>query len=80
MKEREGNVLVSRVQVEDKDTRGTVAWRVKYKIHGDMNENFRIETDPETNEGLLYVRKVWRVIINVPIEPRRNSFLAALQY
>lgn len=74
------NVLVSRVHVEDKDARGTAAWRVKYQIHGDTNENFRIETDPETNDGLLYVRKVRRVIINVPIEPRRNSFLAALQY
>lgn len=80
MKERVENVIISRVQVEDKDSRGTAAWRVKYQIHGDTNENFRIETDPETNDGLMYLRKVWCVIINVPIEPRRSSFLAALQY
>uniref|UniRef100_A0A3P9NPY2 Cadherin domain-containing protein n=1 Tax=Poecilia reticulata TaxID=8081 RepID=A0A3P9NPY2_POERE len=51
-------VLISRLQVTDEDTRGTKAWKAKYKIQGDTNNNFRIDTDPETNEGLLYVQKV----------------------
>ncbi|KAM3871780.1 cadherin-like protein 26 [Diretmus argenteus] len=57
VKETEEHVLVLRLQVTDKDTKGTAAWRAKYKIHGDTNNNFRITTDPETNEGLLYVEK-----------------------
>ncbi|XP_070766908.1 cadherin-like protein 26 isoform X2 [Enoplosus armatus] len=57
VKEGKENVLVSRLQVTDKDTKGTAAWRAKYQIQGDTNNNFRITTDPETNEGLLYVEK-----------------------
>lgn len=58
MKENVDNALVCRVQAEDEDTRGTEAWKVKYQIHGDADNNFQIETDPETNDGLLYVKKV----------------------
>lgn len=67
MKEGVENVLISRVQVRDKDSKGTAAWRVKYKIHEDTG-NFRISTDPETNDGLLYLEKVFIqcAIINVP--------------
>ncbi|TDH10364.1 hypothetical protein EPR50_G00074270 [Perca flavescens] len=57
VKEGEENVLVSRLQVTDKDSKGTAAWRAKYRILEDANNNFRITTDPETNEGLLYVEK-----------------------
>ncbi|KAF1390274.1 hypothetical protein PFLUV_G00056370 [Perca fluviatilis] len=57
VKEGEENVLVSRLQVTDKDNKGTAAWRAKYRIQEDANNNFRITTDPETNEGLLYVEK-----------------------
>uniref|UniRef100_A0A8P4G384 Cadherin domain-containing protein n=1 Tax=Dicentrarchus labrax TaxID=13489 RepID=A0A8P4G384_DICLA len=57
VKEDDENVLVSRLQVKDKDTKGTAAWRAVYKIQGDKNNNFRITTDNETNEGLLYVEK-----------------------
>ncbi|XP_029912577.1 cadherin-like protein 26 isoform X2 [Myripristis murdjan] len=57
VKEYEKNVLVLRLHVTDKDTKGTAAWKVKYTIHGDTNNNFRITTDPETNDGLLYVEK-----------------------
>lgn len=59
VKEGEQNVLVSRLQVEDKDVRGTAAWRAKFHIQGDENNNFKITTDPDTNEGLLYVEKVF---------------------
>ncbi|XP_074499918.1 cadherin-like protein 26 [Sebastes fasciatus] len=57
VKEGEENVLVKRIQVTDKDTKGTTAWKAKYKIQGDANKNFMVKTDPETNEGLLYVEK-----------------------
>ncbi|XP_033181201.1 cadherin-like protein 26 [Mastacembelus armatus] len=57
VKEGEENVLVSRLQVTDEDTKGTAAWRAIYQIHGDINNNFRITTDPETNEGLLHLKK-----------------------
>ncbi|KAL3974686.1 hypothetical protein ACER0C_023312 [Sarotherodon galilaeus] len=57
VKEGQTNVLVSRIHVHDEDTRGTPAWRAKYTIQGDTNNNFRITTDPETNDGLLHVEK-----------------------
>ncbi|XP_068454267.1 cadherin-like protein 26 [Clinocottus analis] len=57
VKEGEENVLVNRLQVTDKDNKATAAWRAKFKIQGDADNNFRIATDPETNEGLLYVTK-----------------------
>ncbi|KAK5923958.1 hypothetical protein CgunFtcFv8_000883 [Champsocephalus gunnari] len=57
VKEGEENVLVKRLQVTDRDTKGTSAWRAKYQIKEDENRNFKITTDPETNEGLLYVEK-----------------------
>ncbi|XP_056280107.1 cadherin-2A-like, partial [Pseudoliparis swirei] len=55
VKEGEENVLVNRLQVKDNDSRGTAAWRAQYQIQGDTY--FRITTDRETNEGLLYVTK-----------------------
>ncbi|XP_042347606.1 cadherin-like protein 26 [Plectropomus leopardus] len=57
VKEGLENVLVSRLQVLDDDSKFTAAWRAKYQIQGDSNNNFRIDTDPKTNEGLLYVKK-----------------------
>lgn len=59
VKEGKENVPVSRLQVRDEDTKGTGAWRAKYRIHEDTNNIFRITTDPVTNEGLLYVEKVF---------------------
>ncbi|XDV45491.1 hypothetical protein PO909_013581 [Leuciscus waleckii] len=57
VKERETGVEVLRLQVTDKDTRGSEAWKAKYTIHGDKKEQFQIETDPKTNEGILTVVK-----------------------
>ncbi|XP_056126664.1 cadherin-like protein 26 isoform X2 [Rhinichthys klamathensis goyatoka] len=57
VKERETGVEVLRLQVTDKDTRGSKAWKAKYTIHGDKKEQFKIETDPNTNEGILTVVK-----------------------
>nr|XP_040048445.1 cadherin-like protein 26 [Gasterosteus aculeatus aculeatus] len=57
VREGEENVLIKSLQVTDSDTRGTEAWRAKFRIHGDANNHFRISTDPKTNEGLLFVNK-----------------------
>ncbi|KAI5612091.1 cadherin-like protein 26 isoform X1 [Silurus asotus] len=57
IKERESGVEVLRLQVSDKDTRGTPAWRAKFTLHGDQENYFKIQTDPNTNEGILSVMR-----------------------
>lgn len=49
---------ILRVSVDDLDTPNTPAWRAKYTIiEGNENHNYKIETDPKTNEGILSVIK-----------------------
>ena len=55
------------MQATDRDTKGTDAWKVNYVIHGKSAENFRINTNPETNEGVLYVTKVLLLYIYIYI-------------
>ncbi|XP_036447122.1 cadherin-like protein 26 [Colossoma macropomum] len=57
IKERDSGVEVLRLQVADKDSPGSQAWKAKYTIHGDKEKYFKIETDPKTNEGVLTVIK-----------------------
>ncbi|XP_044076580.1 desmocollin 2 like [Siniperca chuatsi] len=58
VKENENEKLILRIPVEDKDLINTPNWISKFIItKGNENGNFRIDTDPKTNEGLLYVSK-----------------------
>ncbi|XP_051515748.1 cadherin-like protein 26 isoform X2 [Myxocyprinus asiaticus] len=57
VKERETGVEVLRLQVTDKDSPGSKAWKAKYTIIGDPKQFFKIETDPFTNEGILTIVK-----------------------
>lgn len=51
--------LILRIPVQDQDLAKTPNWVSKFVItKGNENENFRVDTDPKTNEGLLYVSKV----------------------
>ncbi|XP_048219514.1 desmocollin-2 isoform X1 [Perognathus longimembris pacificus] len=52
------DIEILRVSVEDKDLVGTPNWRANYTIlKGNENGNFKIVTDPKTNEGILCVIK-----------------------
>ncbi|KAM9224333.1 desmocollin-2 isoform 1-T1 [Dugong dugon] len=52
------DVEILRVTVEDKDLINTANWRASYTIFkGNENGNFKIVTDPKTNEGVLCVVK-----------------------
>ncbi|XP_071347594.1 desmocollin 2-like protein [Trachinotus anak] len=56
--ENEKEKLILRIPVEDKDLINTPNWISKFVItKGNENGNFRMETDPKTNDGLLYVTK-----------------------
>uniref|UniRef100_A0A8C5KY19 Desmocollin 2 n=1 Tax=Jaculus jaculus TaxID=51337 RepID=A0A8C5KY19_JACJA len=52
------DVEILRVTVQDKDLVNTPNWRANYTIlTGNENGNFKIVTDPQTNEGVLCVVK-----------------------
>ncbi|KAM9789498.1 desmocollin 2-like protein, partial [Neosynchiropus ocellatus] len=56
--ENEKDKLILRIPVDDKDLTKTPSWNSKFVISkGNENGNFRIDRDPATNEGLLYVVK-----------------------
>lgn len=53
------NVEILRLTVQDKDLVNSPNWRANYTIlKGNENGNFKIVTDPKTNEGILCVIKV----------------------
>ncbi|XP_065326101.1 desmocollin 2-like protein [Pelmatolapia mariae] len=58
VQENESEKLLLRIPVQDKDSINTSNWMSKFVItKGNENGNFRIVTDPQTNEGLLYISK-----------------------
>ncbi|KAJ3599675.1 hypothetical protein NHX12_033631 [Muraenolepis orangiensis] len=58
IEENKADVLVLRIPVEDRDEVNTNNWKAKFVlVKGNENNNFRVDTDPKTNEGLLYVVK-----------------------
>uniref|UniRef100_A0A3P8YLD2 Cadherin domain-containing protein n=1 Tax=Esox lucius TaxID=8010 RepID=A0A3P8YLD2_ESOLU len=63
----ESNKEIVRVSVTDADTPNTPGWRAVYSIvKGNEDGNYKIVTDPKTNEGVLSVIKV------SPFEPSRS--------
>lgn len=56
--ENRGGNEIGRVNVTDRDDRGTRNWEAKYTISNDPKGHFAISTDPATNEGVLTVVKV----------------------
>ncbi|XP_059185589.1 cadherin-like protein 26 [Centropristis striata] len=57
VKEDETGTSPLRLHVTDKDTQNSPAWRARYTIHGDEGGHFKIQTDPDTNDGILTVVK-----------------------
>lgn len=49
---------IGRVNVTDRDDRGTGNWEARYSIANDPEGNFAISTDPATNQGVLTVVEV----------------------
>ncbi|XP_056126684.1 cadherin-like protein 26, partial [Rhinichthys klamathensis goyatoka] len=46
---------VCRVQVTDTDSRGSAAWRARYSLRGEEAQHFKIQTEPDTNDGVVTV-------------------------
>ncbi|KAG7265555.1 hypothetical protein CRUP_007705 [Coryphaenoides rupestris] len=57
VKEGQVGVVPLRLHVTDGDPQHTPAWNAVYTMEGDTGGNFKIETDPNTNDGVLTVIK-----------------------
>lgn len=65
MKAQRSGEPVYRLQVTDKDSRGSAAWRARYSLQGDEAQHFKIQTDPETNDGVITIAEVRRDSENI---------------
>uniref|UniRef100_A0A3P8UZP3 Cadherin 27 n=1 Tax=Cynoglossus semilaevis TaxID=244447 RepID=A0A3P8UZP3_CYNSE len=54
---KEGAIGISplRLHVTDRDVSHSPAWRARFTIHGDKGSHFTIQTDPDSNDGILEV-------------------------
>ncbi|KAM9813786.1 cadherin-like protein 26 [Neosynchiropus ocellatus] len=57
VKENQSGVSPLRLHVTDDDSRHSKAWNAKYAIQGDDGGHFKIETEPDGNDGILSVVK-----------------------
>ncbi|XP_029006658.1 cadherin-like protein 26 [Betta splendens] len=55
VREEETGSSPLRLHVADEDTRNSPAWRARFIIRGDEGGHFKMETDPNTNDGVLTV-------------------------
>ncbi|XP_032897131.1 cadherin-like protein 26 [Amblyraja radiata] len=56
--ESDKDVVILRVGVTDRDTPNTPSWRAKYQVtEGNEHKNYKMETDPATNNGVLMLIK-----------------------
>lgn len=64
--ENDEHVFILRLSITDTDVPHTSAWRAVYKIReGNENGNYKIETDAETNDGILSLVKVIGLMPNI---------------
>uniref|UniRef100_A0A8C7F6D9 Cadherin-like protein 26 n=1 Tax=Oncorhynchus kisutch TaxID=8019 RepID=A0A8C7F6D9_ONCKI len=78
MMEMEYNKEILRVAVTDADTPNTPAWRAVYSIvKGNEEGNYKIETDPKTNEGILTVIKTTLTNVQIAVENEEPLFVCS---
>lgn len=58
LKAQKSGEPVYRLQVTDKDSRGSAAWRARYSLQGEKAQHFKIQTDPDTNDGVITITEV----------------------
>ncbi|XP_076124076.1 cadherin-like protein 26 isoform X2 [Alosa pseudoharengus] len=56
---KEGEIGISPIHIHatDKDTQDSPGWRVRYTLHGEISAFFQVDTNPETNDGILTLLK-----------------------
>lgn len=65
MDENVADVIVMKIKAKDKDLKHTANWEAVFEIiKGNEDGLFSIETDKETNEGVLKLIKVCSNIVN----------------
>lgn len=66
---------IGRVNVTDRDDRGTRNWEARYSIlpSNDPKRSFAITTDPATNQGVISVVKVPHAALMFPKQDREKE-------
>lgn len=71
---------IGRVNVTDRDDRGTGNWEAKYSISNDPKRTFAVSTDPATNQGVLTVVQVQAARLTSDGQQRelKSCFIASI--